>query len=156
MKKQYLFSIIAILALILVLGGTFLLLPSGNTEEELLKRVTQLWEARKAGNWNNVYDLYEQAYKTTTTKEQFLSKPHLQVIDFEVSSAKIENAGDKGLNPTVKVRKNGDRGVSSVSFTTLKAAIPLKANIKEIWVFEKRGWYVKGDNPKTPFSNPMK
>ncbi|MFH0729729.1 MAG: hypothetical protein V2B19_25730 [Pseudomonadota bacterium] len=155
MKKKYLFPIIAIPVLLLVVGLTFLLIPSGNTEEELLKRVTQLWEARKAGNWTIVYDLYNEEYKKATPKEQFLSKPHLQVVDFEVTSAKVDKIG-KGLNSNANDQKNSNNGWSSVSFNTIKAAIPLRASMKEIWVFENGAWYVKTDNPKTPFTNPAK
>ena len=94
--------------------------------EELRKRVQELWEAKKRGDWGEVYDMTTSAYRSKVTKSSFLSSPKINTLGFTVENIKILEPGTEAL--------------VIVKATLDMMGRPFPMQIKEHWLWEDEEW----------------
>jgi len=94
--------------------------------EVLRKRVQELWEAKKRGDWGEVYDMTTSAYRSKVTKSSFLSSPKINTLGFTVENIKILEPGTEAL--------------VIVKATLDMMGRPFPMQIKEHWLWEDGQW----------------
>ena len=95
-------------------------------QQALQMRVDQLWQARKARDMETIYKLTDAKYREAVSKDDFLKKPGMNVIHYEIREITID----------------GQTGLAKTTFETQRAGLKMRANMNELWVLEKGRWYL--------------
>lgn len=105
---------------------------------QLEKRVKMLWDSRVAGNYEPTFDMFDFAYKASTTKATYLG--NIGLISYLSSS--MEDAVITGNEAAVKMKLKYE-----VKQTTLTGGKPFKLAPTDVeatntWVWVGNDWYL--------------
>ena len=106
---------------------------------KLEKRVKLLWDSRMAGNYEPTFDIFDYAYKATTTKKTYLQ--NIGVITYLSSST--EDIVINGNEAVVKMKLKYEVKQTTLS-TTGKPfkLVPTDTEATNTWVWVGNDWYL--------------
>lgn len=110
--------------------------------DDLQKRVTQLWQAKVAGDRETIYDMADQKFRDATNRTAFTKKSGLQIQGFEIAE--------------IEINDDGKSGSSMVIFKVIQFAQLMEISVKEIWLLEDGVWNIKMSDPGNPFAKRTK
>jgi hypothetical protein len=118
--------------------------PPQGPEETLKKRVEGLMGARIQGNWAEVYDFYDSAFRETISREDFDNHPRNMLFkSFRIEEIEILPSGEEA---TVKVRM--DFSARGYDFKD--------APENQQWIKQEGQWFLKVRPRKNPFAPAKK
>jgi len=130
--------------IVILLAGCAASNSLGTKQETLKERVENYMQAQIDGEWDHVYSFFHSSYREKVSKEAFVNRDRkLSFKRFEIEEITVLPSGDEA---TVTVRID----ISMMGYLFPRA--PQKQN----WAKENGGWYVKGSDRRSPFTQQQK
>ena len=100
------------------------------SQEDLQKRINELWTAKVQKKWDVVYDMSEKSYRESTSKEKDIAKRHLDILEYSFIKSEIDDSG-KTAKSYVKMKIKG------------LAGLIFEPTVSDVWIVEDGKWYVR-------------
>ncbi|MCP3882620.1 MAG: nuclear transport factor 2 family protein [Sulfitobacter sp.] len=94
--------------------------------EQLTEQVNLVWEAKTRMQWGIVWDNTVQAYQQRLTRDQFVSKANVKVMDYTIDDVTID--------------ANNATAIVKMAYTINVRGAALPAKFQEQWIRENGAW----------------
>lgn len=133
-QKHYVFF-----ALMLFVVSACAHLPgAGKSEEGLREKVVREWEAKLNDDWETVYDLTTDEFKSKVERHKYVEAKSLKIVAYEINEITMDTAQG--------------RAWVHVGFDISYMGKHLKgARTKEEWIWESGKWRLNLQTASTPF-----
>ena len=113
---------------LLILMSACVPLKTTNTEQNLNRRITEIMDAKVAGDWFKVYNYFDEEYRKKVTHSSFVNRSRLMFTGYTIENIVIDT--DKKSAKAQLTINFSSRGYE---FNGVKET--------QLWIFEHGNWY---------------